>query len=256
MSVCEKGPTQVKLANLLNLSVHSASPNAAKDFLSAQEIVRLCVEQNETARTYCSYTLVRDRTKESLRRKDYVSLAWRLDFVRPDKYHVRQAFLLEDLSDVLFDEWITVEKEHYTCPMVWLRADDVLDHRPHGVLLAEKYLDFLKSDNPESARMYRYRDVPYLLLEYHGTELPAVFCGVGLSTTGVFHTSLWINAATTLLAKAVVVSEDQCELEQVFAAYNEEVVVTQPHIGMEPAPGEPGRYTVTDNRRIPSPFHQ
>ena len=251
-----KGPTEAELASLLDLSVHSASQDAAEDLLSGQESVRLCVEETKNARSYCGYTLVRDRTRKSLRGRDYVSLAWRLDFMRPDKYHVRQAVLLEDLSDVIFDEWITIGKEHYWFGPNWLRTDDALDQRPHRVLLAEKYLEFLSSASPISVGMYRYRDAPYLLLEYQVIELPTDFCGVSLTTKGMFHISIWVNASTTLLAKAVVVSEDQCELEQVFAAYNEEVVVKQPHVGMEPTPGEPGTYTVTDTRRIPSPFHE
>jgi len=251
-----KGSIELQLAALLKLSVHSASLNGAKDFLSVEDSVRHCVEQTEKAQSYCSYILRKDRTQEDLKRRGYVFAEWRLDFVCPDKYHIMQGVWLEDLNDVLFDEWITLGKEHYTCQLVWLRADDGLDYRPHRILLVEKYLEILSRADLTSARMYHYRNVSYLLVEYRVTELPTVFSEIGGPTKGVFNISIWVNASTALIAKAVVASEDQREFEQVFTAYNEEVVVKQPHIGMKPTPGQPGSYTVTDNRRFPSPFHE
>jgi len=255
INVSEEGPTKTSLSNVLNLSIHSAAPNGDKDLISAKQSAHLCVEQQERIRSYSSYTLVRNKARKSLRGRDFVYLAWRLDFVRPDDFHVRQAYLLDDLSDVLLDEWITLGKEHYWFGPNWLRADDALNHRPHHVLLAEKYLDLLKNEGPLSAQQFQYLDLPYLLLKYRVTELLQDFSGIGFSAKGVVDVGIWIDSSTNLLAKAVIESEDQSEFEQVFAAYNEVVVVKQPHIGMQPTPGKPENYTVTDTRRIPSAFH-
>jgi len=248
-------PTHAKLADLLNLSPRSATPSMADGLLSVQQCTDLCIQKTRRAHSYCSYSLVRDRSRAELKSRDYVYLGWRLDFSCPDKYHVRQAFLPEDVSDVLLDEWIAIGNEYYTCLPVWLRADNGADLRPRSSLLPEKFLEILNVASPVRTQRYQYHDEPYLLFEYHMTELPASFGEVQLPTAGDFHLSLWVDLTTNLLVKAVVSSAERSELEQAFAAYNEDVLVKQPHIGMEPVPEVQGRYVVIDNRRMPFPFH-
>ena len=157
----------------------------------------------------------------------------------------------------MFDEWITIQKEYYWRGPAWLRADDARDQRPVRFFLVDQYVEIMSSANPINARRYQYQDSSYLLVEYDVQELPGGCSEVAPpQMERPFHVSIWVDSSTELLAKAVVASKDQRSIEQVFTAYNEEIVVTQPHIGMEPSHDKPGSYVVTDNRQFPVPFHQ
>ena len=85
--VPEDGPTEITLASLIDLSTETAT--ATPIGIDDPEGVALqCVEVTGAARSYCSRQIFRDPTTE----RDYEA-KWRLDFVKPDRFHVSQACL-------------------------------------------------------------------------------------------------------------------------------------------------------------------
>ena len=247
--------TEQRLAALLQLTSETSSAAEPLDVPSAEAAVRKCVERTGKARTYCARVVEQDSSREDIKKRDYVWLEYRLDFVGPDMYHVRQLVWPRDAGDGFFDEWITIGDEHYTCPMVWLRADELRSRRPHRDLLVERYLKILQNTPHTSSAVREYRAEVYRVLHYGFDTPPSGFYEDDGAGSGTIRLSVWINVTTNLLAK-VVIETDGITRQQVFTSYGQKVRVVRPPVGMERSADDPELCIITDNRRPAVRFHE
>src|SRR5262249_15886124 len=80
-----------------------------------------CAQETEKSSAYISELAIRDRTRKELSSTDYVSLRWRIDFIKPDQYHVTQK-AWSGRPDYVYDEWVTLAAEHYDNVGVWVKS--------------------------------------------------------------------------------------------------------------------------------------
>jgi hypothetical protein len=258
-----KGPTESKLTDLINLSIQTASKEL-KRLTRPKETAIMCYEITKKARTYCSRWVIRDLSQESLRERDYVLAQWRLDFVRPDKYHITQAIWDVELGE-LWDEWVAIGKENYQNSGLWIRTEDGRHDELNRLLLVENLLDFLRNEDPISSDLYGYLQKSYLLLEYKdpissefGLRLIEEYKDL---QNRRFEVRVWIDLETGFLAKGEVIVKGKTsegehvhgEVQQVFTSYNQDVKVNPPP-WLNAVPNDRGELICTDDR-VPTVRH-
>lgn len=235
------GPTESNLASLLKLSIYTASRDPELSPAPKEAALR-CVEVTRQARAYCSRLIVRDLTRENLKPGDY-SIQWRVDFVQPARYHVTQSAWDDELGE-LFDEWVSIGKEHYQNAGLWIQVDDEESMNQTNALnrslSVETWLDILRYDDPVSSHVYRYRQSRYLLLEYKAPKSSESSRGYFEVCAWLLNSRcemrIWVDLDKSLLAKGELVFEGQSpegehvhgEVQQVFTSYNENVQVRPP----------------------------
>lgn len=223
-----------KLSALINLSRETGTQGTQMGVDDAKNIIKQCVEVTGAARSYCSRKILRDFTSE----RDY-DIKWRLDFVKPDRFHLHQT--LWDGKLFLVDEFVTVGDQHYRSGGLWFQLDDMevkeQDSQLGHSLLVDNILKTLRTQEFVSSETYLYQSTKYLLLKYEiieSDDLPTE----GLEDEGLEDSEMciWIDLATHLLAKGETYVKGQTlEGEEIhvvwqhaFAAYNEQIEVRPP----------------------------
>jgi len=221
--VPEDGPTEITLASLIDLSTETAT--ATPIGIDDPGIVALqCIEVTGAARSYCSLQIFRDPTSE----RDY-DIEWRLDFVKPDRFHVSQVMWNGDL-----DEWVIVGEEHYQNAAEWFKTSNPQlaenFYERSRSLLVDHYLTILRTAEFVSSESYN----DYLLLKYKNIDLSGDLIDTEQEGTET-ELRTWIDLDTHLLAKVEMITqshtpegEEYLNMQHVFAAYNEEIEVRPP----------------------------
>lgn len=233
--------TETKLASLLKLSIYSAK-RYPQLLPAPKEAVLTCVEVTRQARAYCSRLIVKDLSRKNPTPRDY-AIQLRIDFAKPDKYHVTQAAWDDELGE-LFDEWVSIGKEHYQNAGLWIQVDDEESMNQTNALnrslSVETLLDILRYDDPVSSHVYRYRQSRYLLLEYKAPKSSKSSRGYFEACSSLLNSHcemrIWLDLDRSLLAKGELVYEGQNSegehvhgrVQQVFTSYNENVQVRPP----------------------------
>ncbi len=234
----DKGTAEVKLNNLIRLS-KSNSIKEDEEFAQWSSTCTRSAELSWEAETYCALTVVKDFSEEGLKEKDYTVMKWRLDFVRPDRFHITQELWDCELGD-LYDQWVTIGKDNYQNAGLWFHDEDGRHDGINQGLLVNKYLGVIRNQAPERYSAHRYLGERFLLLEYDPRAFPEQhaeiidLCKEVQQGTCEFH--IWINIDTGYFAKAQVkiqgTSNDgdrvDAELHSVFTCYNEKITITPP----------------------------
>ncbi len=230
---------ELVLQGLRTLSTRSAS-KGSEDVSDPKKIALRCAQETEKAPSYISELAIRDRTQKELASRDYVRLAWRIDFVRPDRYHVIQKGWGGG-PDYVYDEWVTLGSEHYDNVGVWMKSDGTGRAKLNPRFRADKYLPMLRTEEPKSAAVYHHLGRLYYLLEYESADL-GDFANFSESLIGPAHFRIWIDSETGLLAKGEFAArnkepagkETPFELEQAFAGYGLDIQIKAPQVQLGP----------------------
>jgi hypothetical protein len=234
--------------------------SAVKDSMPIVDWRDIAIESQkltQETKSYCSRTVFRDPTVESLAARDYIVLQWRLDFVHPDRYHVTQHAWDGELGEVS-DEWVTVGREHYQNAGLWSRTDDGRQDELNMNLRVDSILDIVLKEEPISSEVYQYEGRRYLLLNYGIPESGGINRGFPLickDLKGTCQTEIWISLETGLFVKGKMKYEGetpdgefaQGELHQMFTCYDKEVKVSPPP-WINVAPDSEGNLRVVNNK--------
>ena len=226
--------SELDLQALMGLSV-SAAAREPEEVSEPKKIGLRCADETEKPPAYISELVLIDRTRKELASKDYIGLAWRLDFAKPDRYHVNQKGW--GGQDYEYDEWVTIGSEHYNNVGLWVKWVDSGRIKLNSLLRVEKYLLLLRAQEPKSASVYHYRDRSYYVLEYESSDLGG-FAAFSDLLIGPAHFRIWIDSETGLLAKGEFVArtkepkgkEVPFELQQTFAGYGSEIHIEAPQV--------------------------
>jgi len=230
--------TEAKLANLINLFTETAIKDTSIDLDDPKDIIVKCVETTGAARSYCAGRISRDPTSE----REYESRC-RLDFVKPDRFHVSQAMWDDDLGELdddlgvkLFDEWVIEGNQHYRRSGFWHQVKDAEwtkgDIRVSRSLLVDDFVTILRTQEFVSAESYQYEGSQYLLLTYENID------SVDLTEEELegLEWRIWVDLDTHLLAKGEQIFKGQTaegeefmwDMQHAFTAYNEKIEVRPP----------------------------
>lgn len=253
------GKTEANLNSLLVLSKDTAKKEAAAVTHWKDTTLR-SLELTEQARTYCSRTVIKDFTRESLVTRDHILMQWRLDFVRPDRWHITQEAWDAELGKPVLDEWVTIGRENYRNSGPWVPKEDGRNAELNQSLLSDNILDIVRNEEPVSSEVYQYSGHRYLLLQYNppvSSELRRGFLEICKALEGDCQIQIWISMDTGFLVKCAILFQGKTlegefvngEEHQVFTSYNEDVKVDPPP-GPDAAPdseGIPG----TEDDKVP-----
>jgi len=189
-------------------------------------------------------------------------MEWRLDFLAPDRFHVRQAApakvfgMPEDQpadQEMLFDEWVSIGTDHYQNMGLWVEVEDSDSIQglceTNESLLATKPLDVLAKNDPLSAAAYSSGENHYLRLEYEPSALIGE-CNGSLDSQDAF--SIWVDLDTDHLVK-VEAATSHGRICQVFTGY-EQALTVRPPKHLNAVWNADGQLTITDNRVEILPF--
>ena len=224
------------LQALRSLSSRSVSKESA-DVSNAKKIALRCAQETEKSSGYISELAIRDRTRKELSSTDYVSLMWRIDFIKPDQYHVTQK-AWSGRPDYVYDEWVTLGAEHHDNVGLWVKSPQGSSRTElNPSFRADKYLSILRTEEPKSAGIYDHAGRRYYLLEYESSNL-GDFTRFSRSLKGPAHIHIWIDLDTGLLAKGELAGwntepagkQTPFELDQAFAGYGLDIQIKVPQV--------------------------
>jgi hypothetical protein len=226
---------ELKPESLVDLSVSAATAGAG-ELGDPKAIAALCAQESSLVRSYFTEVLLRDRKIEELESKGYISVDWKVEYVRPGKYHVLQSTWSR--LGYQYDEWIAIGPELYESVGEWKKKPENTRADWNESARADKFVQVLINAAPRSAELYRYRGVLYYLLRYETDSLSGFGPFAPLLKEGPYRIQMWVHRATGLLARADVVqaSADSSEaavhpdFEQVFWGYNEAIQIAPPQI--------------------------
>jgi len=248
------GGTEANLGKLIRLSKDTADWEP-KNPLDWHHIASRSVELTSEAKTYCSLTVLKDLSEEPRKAEDFVKIHWRLDFVRPDRFHVAQT------AGGDFDQWVTIGKQNYQNSGLWIQTEDGRHDRLNESLLVDNILEIVRNEESVSSGIYRYLGQRYLLLEYNALALrkhPRGFLEACTDLSeGKCQIHVWISLDTDFLVKNQIIVQGKtregepanAEVHQVFTSYNERVKV-EPPPWLNGVPGSKGTFTVV-NTEVP-----
>jgi len=255
-SFAEVGEVKAALNSLLDLSDKTAKKNAAAR-LDWRDIARGSVQRTSEARAYCSRTLLKDFTDSTPKPKDHILIRWRLDFVKPDRWHVIQEAW--EAGGTLYDQYIIVGSETYQNVGMWVQAEREGVAELNRSLLVNSMLAILQYEGPKNSAVYDYLGEQYLLLEYPQPTSPERQQGFLRTLTGLKGTcqiQLWVSLKTGFLAKGAILFDGTVdkervhgEIHQVFTSYNEDIHVDPPP-WVNTVPRGDGRHQIV-NRKVP-----
>jgi len=162
---------------------------------------------------------------------------WRIDFIKPDQYHVTQR-AWSGRPDYVYDEWVALGAEHYDNVGLWVKSPQGSSRTElNPSFRADKYLSILRTEEPKSAGIYNYVGRRYYLLEYESSNL-GDFTRFSRSLKGPAHIHIWIDLDTGLLAKGELAGwntepvgkQTPFELEQAFAGYGLDIQIKAPQV--------------------------
>jgi len=270
----------VRLDNLIRLSKNTAIKVAEHPPEWRDTAIRTAELTNE-AETYCALSIIKDSTEERLKELDYVVSRWRLDFVRPYRFHVRQEMWDSKLG-VLFDHWVTIGKETYQTVdlqvpnekgkrakkyYIWKQAKNGTRDGLNKGLLVDRYLEIVRNQIPKFYGVYKYLGERFLLLEYDPRGFPEQYANlVELCKEipkGEWEFDIWIYLDTGYFAKAQVNAQgeskegkrDELEFHHVFTCYNELIEVKPPQ-WLNLVPNAEGKSTIVETKIPNVPHHE
>ncbi len=234
----KKPSTEANLDSLRDLSKDTAI-REPDNVVDPKETALHCAKVTGEARRYSSRTLLSDFTDESLKPNDYVGIQWRMDFVRPDRYHVTQDMWDTERGEPR-DQWVSIGKENYQNAGVWYQTEDGRNDEHNHSLVVDDLLQLLINHDPITSEVYRYGESHYLLIEYR-TPIPSKLFRANMEEfASLLHSDcsvhLWIDLATGFLAKGEMMVKGQTKagegihisIQQVFTNYNEFIKVNPP----------------------------
>ena len=233
-----KGPTADALTHLMKLSIATASQEI-ETVNKPKDAALQCAKATSKAESYCSRFSIKDKSIESLKQGDYVYFKCRLDYVRPDRYHVTQTAWDPELG-VLWDEWVTIENKNYQNAGLWARTEDGRNDKLNQHLSTKNLMDILLNENPVFSNTYRYRGKRYLLIEYkvQGSEdfVSPIMEACTSLLSGRCQIYMWIDLDAGFLAKGELLVQGQTTegehldlaIQQVFVSYNQDIKVVPP----------------------------
>ena len=254
-SIAEVGEVEANLSSLLDLSEKTAKKDATAT-VNWRDTVRRSLERTSEAKAYCSRTVFKDLTDKTPTPKDHIFTRCRLDFVRPDRWHVTQE--MWEPEQTLADEWITIGSENYQNEGVWFRTEDGRNAEPNQSLSVTNMLAILQHEKPKLRAVYEYLGQRYLLLQYPrptSPELNQGFLDIFGDVKGACQIHIWISLETGFLAKGAILFKGTVdkelvhgEIHQAFASYNEDIRVDPP-AWLNAVPSGDGLRIV--NRKVP-----
>jgi len=188
------------------------------------EIAKRCADSISQARSYLSRLIMLETTRSGVE--------YRLQVVKPDRFHVsRYVFPEGDL-----DEWVIVGEQHWRVPfgpMPDLKESEVEETKS---LMAERFLNILRNEQPNTAQTHEYRSKELVLLTYDLDYVPGL-SNFNFPLQRSVQVKLWIAVHEYMLAKASIQTEikgpegqvEHIEIDQCFAGYNLDIDIYPPN---------------------------
>lgn len=253
-----------RLETLVSLSATTA-PRDLHNSPPWRELLSESCRLAEQADTYCSVTLLKDMSDPRSTGNDSVQARWRLDFSRPNRYHVTQWLVIGVLPsgepEIGVSEWVFIGDEYYDGSALWVHGDpggmSTMRRRLNRMLSLDSALDLLamtKAIEPVDIYACTRRPEHYVVLEYDmpppcpdsiffdPKELP-------------WHLQVWVNESACALTKIHISLQGtppdghfvELTLQRVFACYNEPVRV-EPPPWVNAIPAASGNFTIVSNK--------
>ncbi|HLW78818.1 MAG TPA: hypothetical protein VKU44_04380, partial [Terriglobia bacterium] len=193
---------ELKPESLIDLSVRAAA--GADNIPDAKGIAERAARDTTLVQSYQSELLFRDRSISDLQEKGYISVEWKMKYARPARFQVLQSSWSP--YGYQYDEWVCVGDQLYESTGQWQKKAENTRAEWNLSLRADKFLNILRTAQPSSAGLYRYRGVLYYLLTYHLDALSDFGPLATLLKGGPYQVQAWVHASTNLLARADVVA--------------------------------------------------
>lgn len=263
------GSTETELRQLLSLSIDSLPKEPASDFT---DLIAKVHAATSKVRGYCSRRIYRDLSNSKLKHREYVEKEWRLDFVRPDRWHVTQQVWDDERQDTLADEWISIGTATYQNGGFWFRNDNTATDETNDSLLIDMLLDVLKRVLPAADKAYHTEDRRYLILT-HAPPFPPPngnpLLEICSSEEATCEIQSWIDTQSGYLVRTTILIRErgserektQIEMSQSFTCFNEDILIEPPPwLNAEPASNgndaSTGQLVIT-NTEVPfMPHHE
>lgn len=224
---------ELKPESLVDLSVGAATAGKS-EVADAKAMAARCAQETGLVRSYRCEVLLRDRTLAELADHGYISVDWKVEYARPAKFHVIQSTWSR--FGYQYDEWVAVGAELHESVGQWKKMPENTRVDWNTAMLADKFLEILRTEQPRSGELSRYRGVLYYFLTYEMKSLSG-FGPLGTFLKGgPYLVQMWIHQTTGLLARADVTgaaaqaAPDKAnpDLEEVFWSYNEAIPIEPP----------------------------
>ena len=224
---------ELKPESLVDLSL-TAATGGGGELADPKVFAVHCAEETELVLGYRCEVLLRDRTISELKDRAFISVDWKVEYARPDKYHVLQSTW--GRFGYQYDEWVSVGTELHENVGQWTKMPENTRAEWNEALRADKFFGILRGELPRSADLRRFRGVYYYFLSYEMASLSGFGPFVTVLRGGPYTVQMWIHRATGLLARADVIGAsaqsagDQAypDFEQVFWNYNEAIEIAPP----------------------------
>lgn len=237
--------TEHELNSLIKLSEDSAIlvevPNSNKEI-----IIKKCLEKFDSINTYSSRMLVTDKNYPAVpTSSERLVGRWRTIFIQPHRTHVTQEMLDDELG-WLYDEWIMSYDKQFINMGFWsiLPKGETANMDANQNVLIDNWKNLLSSYSPTSFSLYRYKNRPYLLLNYKlpanltgftGTLFTDLMAEESSEISDICNIQIWINTTTFFITKGVIeingyVNEEYmfAKFTNVFGGYNEPLEIKIP----------------------------
>ncbi len=245
----EKALRKLLLLQETDLAKESISTNQSR--LAIARALNL----TENAKSYCALDLEIDYTFEGLSKRDFVALYRRLDYVKPDRYHVSRDLWNNEQAG-LRDQWIYIGKKYYeSIGGAWVSPEVGFWDKINQALRTNGYLEILRNEEAIGHTVFT-SDKKYLVLEYEAPKIDGLKPSTGKLVDATCKSRpeylckyyLYIDLQGGLFSKGQIViyrnDEKLFELVNVYACYNENIEVAPPG-WLNATRNEDGSYTVT-----------
>jgi hypothetical protein len=211
-----------ELSFLMDLGVREPLKNI--EIKEAKEIANQCADSISQASTYKSQLIILEGTNKG-------GAEYHFQVAKPDRFHVSRYVLPE--ND--YDEWIIIGEQHWRVPFGQIPDLKETEIDETKSLMAERFLDILRNEQPQEAQSYEYIGNELVLLTYNLNYVPGLL-NSNLPLQHSVQVKLWIRKHGKMLAKAAIqaeikVSDGQVEclkIGQCFAGYNLDIDIYPP----------------------------
>ncbi len=197
------------------------APSTPIDAAIAKAEAARATEAARSARTYSSTVDLKQTADQGS------AIQWRVDFVEPDRFHVRQA------ASGQYDEWITIGQDNYrSFGAGWTKQSN---EEPgfNRLFRVDKFLTLLATE-PISASESVTMQERNIILAYRGA-LGAEFDPLSKGAMGPSEVRIWIDERTHQIVKGEVVvsssangKNSQITLQQSFSSYGAPIRIDPP----------------------------
>lgn len=200
-------------------------------FAQENDLVQQCINNSQATKSYHTEIYFRDLLDKKTEDKNYNSIEWEIDCVKPDRIYVKQMALTDGSADV----WIAIKNRIFRFFGAWIETtgkseSDTLDF--HSFLLLDKFLELLHHNKPIS----QSQDDNLIVLGYSPKNWDSFAKSWQLQDWYACDTKIWIDPRNNLIQKAHVTvngkdkkgTEYKFEVTQVFTNYNGEIRIEEP----------------------------